>query len=135
MARNMTEDFDARNRLRDFLSALFAPQMRAEVVTAVVNDLGGVSWTPEQLTAMLVGIEDTGEKVKKIYYSILEEAGDKMNTQFRYFLKAIATAAGHLTELRQEITKEMTGQSQTPAEQMFATRIVNEGLINMSLFF
>jgi hypothetical protein len=134
LKQNTEDGFSAKEDFRNFLTALFAPKIRTDKVAEVVNKYGGVHWTAAKVEALIGPVEDTSEKVKKIFYAILEE-GKTMNDQFRYFLKAVATGAGHLDKLRSAVRDEMAGNAGNDEKTMLFPKLLNEELLNVDLLF
>ena len=134
-----SQDYDARGDFRDFLTSFFAPEMRYDIIEKVVNKYAGFAWgkgpheEPGEYAQKLVANEPTTEaKVKKILYTILEQANSGVDNQFRYFLKAIATAAGHLDKLKAEVQKEIAEDDENNVHAV-TLKLMNEELINPML--
>lgn len=121
---------DNRDAFRSFLSALFAPNMKYDIIGQIVHRFTGLNWNAEYL-AELVGTEaETGGKVKKIFYSVLEQAGKNLDQQFRYFLKAVATGADHLDKLKTQIASELASRG---AQNRVMKKLAQEQLLDFKV--
>lgn len=119
---------------RDFLSALFSRTPKSAEIAQIVNQLAGVSWTADRVNNLTAGITDAGAQTQKIFYAILDEGRGKIDPQFRYFLKAVATAADHLTKMRDVVQTEINGlMSGTSTNSPVFSKLSSENLLNMAM--
>lgn len=119
---------------RDFLSALFSRTPKSAEIAQIVNQLAGVSWTVDRVNNLTAGITDAGAQTQKIFYAILDEGRGKIDPQFRYFLKAVATAADHLTKMRDVVQTEINGlMSGTSTNSPVFSKLSSENLLNIQM--
>ncbi len=143
--QDVEEGFDVREEFKDFLSALFSQSGHTDKIAEIINKFTGLKWTDKSVSALIGKGLSTQQKVKKIFYEILKDCKDsnaEIDMQFRYFLKAIATSADHLDNLKNKLMQEMMymmsqgGQiSNEERDKMFYTILQNERLLNFGLIF
>ncbi|MEK7644526.1 MAG: AarF/UbiB family protein, partial [Patescibacteria group bacterium] len=128
-------DFNAAESFRDFMTALFVDPPKFDIIASMVNKYTGLAWDGNRVKELTGDIPDSGEKIKKIFYSILEEGKGSIDPQFRYFLKAFATAAGHLSKLRDGMAAEMKNLRTPGADKpTILPKVMSEKLINLAMF-
>ena len=141
------EEYDARGDFRDFMTAFFSPSMNHRLVEEIVNKYSEAGWgsgnnvdanNPEPggyVKKLVEGEVSTEGKIKKILYSILEQADQGMDEQFRYLLKALATAAGHFDKLKDQLAVEMDDDTEDPPAHYVLPKIMKNELINFEVLF
>jgi hypothetical protein len=126
--------FAGAEQFRDFLSALFSQTPKPGTIAEIVNRFTNLTWDATRVQAISENIDNAGEKVKKIFYAILDEGRGTIDNQFRYFLKAVATAADHLTKLRMTVEPEIDLiKTNRVTETVILPQLINEGLLNIGL--
>lgn len=126
-----TEDgFDAKSDFRDFLTAFFGTDLKYEVIATIVNKYTSRTWTETDVRDIVGDVKETDGKVNKIFYALLK-GGAEMHSQFRYLLKAIATGAGHLDQLKHLASIELA--SETQPEYSVVKTMFDKGLINVEM--
>ena len=126
-----TEDgFDAKADFRDFITAFFGQNLRYDVIATVVQKYTSRTWTESDVRDIVGDVKETDGKVNKIFYALLK-GGAEMHSQFRYLLKAIATGAGHLDQLKRVAAVELASEEQP--EYSVAKTMFEKGLINVEM--
>lgn len=128
-----TEDgFDAKSDFRDFITAFFGENLRYDVIATVVQKYTSRTWTEADIRDIVGDVTETDGKVNKIFYALLK-GGAEMHSQFRYLLKAIATGAGHLDQLKHVSTTELSLEEEP--EHSVTKALFEKGLINVEMLF
>ncbi len=120
-------EYDGAEDFRDFLTSLFGLQLRPEKcllkISELVKKYASVSWDEGKIQEIIGSDVSTKDKANKILYALLEESGEKMDSQFRYLLKATVTAADHLDNLSRTVMEEMVTLDENVAKRLLAGEI------------
>ena len=139
LKKDYPEKYDVRSEFKGFLTAFFGLEIQPERcltrLVEVVNKFGGVDWDVEKVKSLIQGEEDIKRKVNKIFYALLESGGAKMEKQFRYLLKAVATAADHLDKLKSLVMAELMTLDEKTAGKLLAGKMTDEELQARHLTF
>lgn len=129
--------FDGSGDFRDFLTALFGlafnPGRCLPKVAELVGKYAGVNWSARRIQEVVGEESPTKDKVNKIFYALLSERGDKIEPQFRYLLKAVATAADHLDNLSKQVIGELAALDQATAKRLLAGEMSDDELAGKGL--
>ena len=130
-----TRRIGRRESFRNFVTALFGKEIAYDALAQEINQYTMLMTTGADIKELVKDHETVDGKVKKIFYYILEQAGgENIDPEFRYFLKALTTASGHLDKLKQKLEPEIDNLFAGKGDQnVFIPALAAEGLVDVNL--
>lgn len=99
-------DFDYRQDFADFITLFSGNSGPTPKAIELLEKFTALPWGEEEVRELLAETADTESRAKKIFYGILKRvtaAQGKLDNEFRYLLKTLATGAEHFDKLKQQI--------------------------------